>query len=218
MRYKQPIVNRRPRAIAQLPGLGLCLLALGLVSLGTEGCGHKIGDSCQTSADCDPTSGLRTCDLSQPGGYCILEGCDARSCPSDSVCGRFFPEPPLLEVDSTMACDPAASDPTAAGCMADEVCLPEFTAATATGPADPNAPAGVCVRAALEKRACVQTCGSDGDCRGGYICRPLRGPGSCGTLALTLDPAATPKFCAPVVRPYDAGDVSSACSLKTSSP
>ena len=34
-----------------------------------------MGDSCQTSTDCDP-NGNRVCDLSQPGGYCTILGCD----------------------------------------------------------------------------------------------------------------------------------------------
>ena len=78
-----------------------------------RGCGHKIGDSCSSGADCDPSGGNRTCDISQPGGYCIIEGCDARSCPGEAVCVRFFPEQPLL--DPAKACDPgAAADCTAA--------------------------------------------------------------------------------------------------------
>jgi len=154
------------------------LLALVVAAVLGGGCGHKIGDSCSNSADCDPSGGTRTCDLSQPGGYCIIDGCDARSCPDESVCGRFFPDQQFLDVK---VCDP--SNP-AAACMADEVCLP-----------DANLPAGAsCVRSSLEKRACVQSCGSDGDCRGGYICRPF---GICGTASLTLDPGTTFKFCTP---------------------
>jgi len=163
-------------------GLGV-LLAL---ASGVAGCGHKIGDACTNSADCDPSGGNRTCDLSQPGGYCIVEGCDARSCPDDSVCMRFFPEQPLL--DPTKACDPAAacSGPVSGVCCdVDEKCLPDAK----------NPGQAACARTSLEKRACVQSCGSDGDCRGGYVCRVS---GTCGTLALTLDPAGTPKFCAPI--------------------
>jgi hypothetical protein len=149
-----------------------------LISLG--GCGHKVGDACTNSADCDPSGGTRTCDLSQPGGYCIVDGCDARSCPSDSVCARFFPEQPLLPVK---VCDATAVPPAPTGCDADEICLP-----------DANVGAASCVRAALEKRACVETCGSDGDCRGGYVCQAL---GMCGNGYLTLNPAVIPKYCAP---------------------
>jgi hypothetical protein len=162
-----------------------------LVAL-TVGCGHKVGDSCANSADCDPSGGTRTCDLSQPGGYCIVEGCDARSCPSDSVCVRFFPEQPLL--DATKSCDPAAACTVAVPgscCDPGEVCV-----ADETKPADETHPAtGACARTALEKRACVQTCGGNGDCRGGYLCRTV---GTCGTLGLTLTPDVPAKFCAPM--------------------
>jgi hypothetical protein len=188
-------------------GLVACVLLV--ATLGAGGCGHKIGDSCGTSADCDPSAGTRTCDLSEPGGYCILLGCDARSCPSDSVCARFFPEPPLL--DTTKGCDPVASAVAGACagvangvcCDADEVCLKYVN----PDPTSSLFPAGgACVRTALEKRACVASCGSNGDCRGGYECRAVS---SCGAIPLTLDPTSTPQFCAPMPPPIDGGT----CSL-----
>ena len=176
------------------------MAALTVVLAATSACGHKIGDSCGNSADCDPSGGGRTCDISQPGGYCIVEGCDARSCPSDSACVRFFPRPPVID-PSTPTCDPAAAATCSGGpaagtcCEADEVCLP-----TPKEALDGVAVPGVCVRATLEKRACVQSCGSNGDCRGGYVCRST---GTCGTIALVLDPNAVPKYCAPSPDPSD---------------
>jgi hypothetical protein len=171
-------LDRHPSSVSPSAPRRAGLLALLVAAMLGGGCGHKIGDPCSNSADCDPSGGSRTCDLSQPGGYCIIDGCDARSCPSDSVCGRFFPDQQFLGVT---ACDPANP---AAACMADEVCL-----------ADANLAAGAsCVRASLEKRACVQSCGNDGDCRGGYVCRPF---GICGTAALTLNPTGKFKFCTP---------------------
>lgn len=169
------------------------LLALAAAAVLSGGCGHKIGDSCSNSADCDPSGGSRTCDLSQPGGYCIIEGCDARSCPDDSVCGRFFPDQQFTQ--ATLPCNP---DPTvASGCKADEVCVRDGSLNNGTGAS--------CVRATLEKRACVQSCGSDGDCRGGYICRPF---GFCGAIQLTLDPQSTFKYCVPSVpASMDAGAI-----------
>ena len=161
-------------------------LFVAVAVLGAAGCGHKIGDACTNSADCDPSGGNRTCDLSEPGGYCIIEGCDARSCPSDSVCVRFFPEQPLL--DPTKACDPAAVCTAPASgvcCDPGEECLSDAK----------NPGQAACARLSLEKRACVQGCNENGDCRSGYVCRSV---GTCGTLALTLDPKAVPKFCAPV--------------------
>ena len=143
-------------------------VAVLVLSLGAASCGRKIGDSCTTSADCDPSGGTRSCDLSQPGGYCVIEGCDARSCPDDSFCVRFYPSG-----YSSEAC--AAS----ADCQAGEDCVNGF-----------------CVRASLEKRICVQSCGGNGDCRGGYVCAATGVPGG-GTVALTLTPGATPKYCRP---------------------
>lgn len=158
--------------------------ALAWLMVGGAACGRKIGDSCSTSVDCDPNNGTRTCDLSQPGGYCLIEGCDPRSCPEDSFCIRSFPEG-LLPTCSDMSCpscegcadgDQACGD---AKCASDQLCLMD---------------SGTCVRRALEKRLCVQSCGSDGDCRGGYRCTPT---GVAGVVALTLDPRSRPKYCAP---------------------
>jgi hypothetical protein len=134
----------------------------------TGACGRKIGDACTTSADCDPSTGTRSCDLSQPGGYCVIEGCDARSCPSDSFCVRFFPEIFVRKLCADT-------------CAADEVCVGS----------DADA---VCVRRSLEKRICVQNCADNGDCRGGYVCEPT---GQDGALPLTLSPDAKPKYCRP---------------------
>jgi hypothetical protein len=201
----QPRTLTSRRAFFRLVTAG-CLLA---VITGTAACGRKIGDACASSADCDPTSGTRTCDLSQLGGYCLLEGCDARSCPSEAVCVRFFPEALLLQTPTNRCALPVSStattgsvdggadagtnDDTDGGtmpCSANEVCL-------ACGPGQGCTPGtGTCARLSWEKRDCVLSCGSNADCRGGYICKQT---GTGGTIALTLnpDPAAAPKFCAP---------------------
>ena len=146
-------------------------MVVGLAVLAGAGCGKKVGDSCQSSSDCDPTGASLTCDLSQPGGYCVSEGCDTKSCPSDSVCVRFFP--------AAFLTTPTSPCTDFSGCAADEVCLVD---------------SGQCVRAALERRQCVQSCGGDGDCRGGYECRPT---GMNGAVALTANSNNKPKFCAP---------------------
>lgn len=168
----------RPRVRGQRAtfAIGVALLAV----LGVGGCGRKIGDSCTTSADCDPSRGTRTCDLSQPGGYCIVEGCDARSCPEDSVCVRFFPTAFL-----SVQCKEATETEPEIACAPDEVCVPADSGQDAMR---------VCARRALEKRVCVQSCGDDGDCRGGYRCVPT---GTDGTLPLTLTPTKPAKFCVP---------------------
>lgn len=170
IRYKRTIVVLMGQ---QLVGFwrtaAWAVLVASLVATGA--CSRKIGDACTTSADCDPTTGTRSCDLSQPGGYCVIDGCDARSCPEDSFCLRFFPQ------GLTKKACPAAPDL----CDADEECVGT----------DADA---VCVRRSLEKRVCVQVCSADNDCRGGYTCAPTRQD---GTVPLTLNPAAMPKYCRP---------------------
>lgn len=128
----------------------LLLLALLVApSLLLGACGHDIGDDCKTSADCDP-NGTRACDLSQPGGYCTINGCDAKSCPSGSACIRVFPQEMFL----SKSCDE--------GCDADELCLDS----------------GKCAKRSQETRLCGKLCGEDGDCRSGYECRPTGTRGS----------------------------------------
>jgi hypothetical protein len=174
-------VKRTPIAIL------LCALAL------AAGCGREIGDECRTSADCDP-NGLRACDLSQPGGYCTVIGCDGDSCPDDSACLRYFPEKYLLDAPS---CDPALEDIPVTKivngkevttiqnkCAADELCVNM----------------GKCVRRSFEQRSCAKTCSGNDDCRGGYECRASN---SLGSMLLSEDPVSSPttRFCAPKPKP-----------------
>ena len=178
------------------------------LALVVSGCSHEIGDECRTSIDCDP-NGLRSCDLSQPGGYCTVAGCDETTCPSGSTCVRLFPSATYL----TKACDPKCEDldcdapdasvdvPDASvdasndasndaskkmtrtnDCLADEICLD----------------ARYCVKQSYEQRECAKACSSNGDCRGGYECRKT---GTRGSMTLAKDPLATTSFCAPHVPP-----------------
>jgi hypothetical protein len=126
-------------------------------------CGRKIGDDCQTNIQCSP-QGDRECDLSQPDGYCTIEGCTQNSCPDDALCVRFFPPQAL---DPKHTCDPNNDS----ACSIREICLPQQTIA-------------YCVEPRLEHRYCMKSCSSNGDCRDGYECRqtgiggaePLPGP------------------------------------------
>lgn len=67
-------------------------------------CQEKIGDSCSFDADCSPNMD-RNCDLSQPGGYCLVIGCKAGQCPKDdqgdedwaSLCVEFATPCPVDE-------------------------------------------------------------------------------------------------------------------------
>lgn len=148
--------------------------ALLLAAILAVGCGREIGDSCRTSIDCTTEQETeRLCDISQPGGYCTIEGCDDRSCPDDSVCIRFFPQLYL-------------SKPCSMGCANDEVCLPS-----------PTGGDGLCAPRRTERRFCSKSCGDNGDCRDNYECRLA---GERGTAALVSNPAAVVRFCAPVGR------------------
>jgi hypothetical protein len=106
--------------------------ALFLLALAAVACSHDIGDSCMTSVDCDP-NGTRSCDLSQPGGYCTILGCDPVTaiCPGGSACIRFFPLSLLPGYDmlaaNGMACDPTVTPtncPTGLSCSPAGACTP----------------------------------------------------------------------------------------------
>ena len=148
-----------------------------MLALLAPACGKDIGDPCTTNIDC-ASDGTRDCDLSQPGGYCTVNGCDELSCPSESVCIRIFPYT-----------SPGPSCQQDADCTADQLCLPE----------------GFCVLRATERRYCQKSCGSNSDCRAGYACRQAGLPGqlssgtSPGSIALVANatPSTVVKFCAP---------------------
>ena len=154
------------------------LAAAAALLLVTAACGEEIGDECSLSSDCSP-QGDRICDVTSPGGYCTILGCDFDSCPEESVCVRFF-----SVAGSERTCEPRAEDISEDFCTADELC----------------ALSGTCVPRTAESRFCMRTCESDGDCRDGYECRdealmrehggePVQPPGQ----ALPEDPQP---FCA----------------------
>ena len=151
-----------------------CFVAVAGLAVALTACGKSIGDECTISTDCS-NDGDRACDRSQPGGYCTVEGCDESSCGDEAVCIRFFSAKFL-----TRACDPMAEDAPEGtdDCIGSELCLPE----------------GLCAPRASERRYCAASCSDDGDCRGGYECRLS---GTRGSVALTTDSNATPRFCAP---------------------
>jgi len=185
------------------------IFALGIVMpLALLGCGRSIGDDCQLNTDCS-ANGDRTCDLSQPGGYCTVEGCDQTSCPQDSACMRFFPAHFLNQVcdpdcedadlmsqpmtictgDSPSAPKPCTKSASTHDCATDEVCVPAPDVST-----DADKP-GECAPRSSERRLCVKTCGGNGDCRGGYTCRL---GGTNGSLPLLTNNCGNFSFCAPL--------------------
>jgi hypothetical protein len=154
---------------------------LAVAATAASGCRREIGDECNTAVDCNP-NGSRSCDATQPGGYCTIQGCDERSCPEEAACLRYFPAQYL-----TRACDPDSDGGVPDGgvpdggvkeCAADEICLN----------------AGLCAPMSTEVRYCAKTCSTNDDCRGGYECRLA---GTRGSMALTTNPKAIIHFCAP---------------------
>lgn len=73
-------------------------LATALALFGA-GCTPELGDKCVLSTDCS-LRGDRTCDTSQPGGYCTIRDCRANSCPDDGACVLYEPTVPGCGFDS----------------------------------------------------------------------------------------------------------------------
>lgn len=114
-------------------------------------CGNEIGDPCSLSSECSP-QGDRICDVSSPGGYCTIFGCEHDTCPGEAVCVRFF-----SVADTNRGCNPDTEDISGGTdeCTSDELCTLS----------------GSCVPRTAEQRFCMKKCQSDGDCRDDYECR-----------------------------------------------
>jgi hypothetical protein len=76
----------------------LLFVALGALF---AGCTPGIGDPCASALNCSIT-GERVCDTSQPGGACIVFGCEASTCPPEAVCVRWRPMASRLEFTACM--------------------------------------------------------------------------------------------------------------------
>jgi len=201
-----------------MPNRAVITMVFALVSaLALASCGRKIGDSCQTAADCDP-NGARICDISQPGGYCTVLGCDETTCPSEAACIRYFPVQYLVK-----ACNPYCEDrhglpvpdagsdaATSVDAGALPICPGLFSSPAGSGAGNeggcPNGPtndctadeicleSGLCAPRSTEIRYCAFVCSSNSDCRSGYVCRPT---GIEGSVLLSATPCAQTSFCAP---------------------
>jgi hypothetical protein len=76
-------------------------LILFFTSLAVMGCQVKIGHDCVTDLDCSQV-GDRTCDTTQPGGYCTQVDCDPTSCPEkESSCVAFNNTPSTVGACNT---------------------------------------------------------------------------------------------------------------------
>jgi hypothetical protein len=51
-------------------------------------CAPEIGDECSANVDCSP-NGDRVCDVTSPGGYCMILGCRSGGCPEEAVCVSY---------------------------------------------------------------------------------------------------------------------------------
>ncbi|HVY26559.1 MAG TPA: hypothetical protein VHB79_08390 [Polyangiaceae bacterium] len=72
-----------------MPRLAEKLLLLVAIAAAHAGCKPKIGDDCKISTDCS-AAGDRLCDITAPGGYCTVFGCEPGTCPEDeSLCVEF---------------------------------------------------------------------------------------------------------------------------------
>ena len=84
----------RPAWSFRLPASYAGALCAGALVL--PGCLPKIGDDCQTDADCSQV-GDRVCDTSQYGGYCTQFNCTPESCPvGEGICVAFGNTPSLV--------------------------------------------------------------------------------------------------------------------------
>jgi hypothetical protein len=141
------------------------------------GCGHNIGDPCQTNVDCSP-AGDRFCDTASPGGYCTQENCDVNSCPGNSICIRFFT---ALADEKCSATQP---------CRSDERCVRDGI--------DPTQPdSGHCAPSSTERRWCQARCAHDSDCRSGYECRHTGTLGAEAVPTFDMSSGESASFCAP---------------------
>jgi hypothetical protein len=158
-----------------------------LLAVLAAACGSKVGDACSLSTDCS-SDGTRTCDTTQPGGYCTVEGCAYDSCPEEAVCVRFFPG---LE-DGALCAD--GND-----CGVAEIC-------TISGAATPDTLH--CAPRSLERRFCMLACSSTSDCREGYECRGETEERLHGGEPVPSDLGVVPatRFCAPLRYCVDDGD------------
>jgi hypothetical protein len=68
------------------------------VSCCLAACSRGIGDSCESALLCS-ASATRLCDMTQPGGYCTLAGCQEGSCPSESTCVTFWQDTARSDID-----------------------------------------------------------------------------------------------------------------------
>ncbi|HEX3775299.1 MAG TPA: hypothetical protein VHV51_12595 [Polyangiaceae bacterium] len=146
---------------------------LGLLGVAfAAGCTPKIGDQCTVSTDCS-TQGDRICDITEPGGYCTVFGCEPDDCPDNALCVNFGTT--LSVGDPGSATSPGT---VLSGCTVSQN----------------NSP--------YQRSFCLASCESDSDCRADYKCIEPETIGGvkadvsrsnkvCAVPRMTTDPAQT---------------------------
>lgn len=159
--FAAPLFQRAWQAIK--PTLTLVMMCAVLMA---SACARTIGDDCTTNVQCSAL-GDRFCDLSSPGGYCTVEGCDSTSCPDSSACVRFFS---LKKGNAT--CD--AGRIVRTDCSGGDCCKPGDPGCCKLGERclcnEAGCQKGYCASENTERRFCMHPCESNDDCRAGYQC------------------------------------------------
>lgn len=182
--------RRRPASIVRPLMWRAPLVAV----LWLAGCGHSIGDPCQTNVDCSPT-GDRFCDTSALNGYCTQENCGADSCPGDSVCIRFF-SPVISEACTFDYAHPFSCPHADERCVCDRTDAMHACSSFTTNP-DGTMTNGHCASTLTERRWCQKRCSSNGDCRVGYECRTTGTFGAEPVPTFDMSMGYPARFCAP---------------------
>ena len=101
-------------------------------------CSKHIGDQCAQNIECSLNAD-RTCDTTQPNGYCTVVDCDPNQCPDNALCVEFDSNTPRLARRYCVESCANPNDPQHRGdgnCGSGDVCLPVVP----TCPADAGPP------------------------------------------------------------------------------
>jgi hypothetical protein len=74
------------------------LVLAAVAAAGTAACTPKIGGKCTVNTDCSITN-TRSCDTSQPDGYCTIFNCSPNTCPDNAACVAFQASVPGCRYD-----------------------------------------------------------------------------------------------------------------------
>lgn len=75
-----------PRLTQRLRAALLLAATTALLLVTAVACSPSIGDSCETSQQCNTGA---ICDTTAPDGYCTQTPCTANSCPDEAACVEF---------------------------------------------------------------------------------------------------------------------------------